>query len=102
MWVLGSVAFLIPAACITIQVLQGPRVAVRPVSGGVGASTAIAERNRRRRAGPDASWALLSIPLIGAVGWSRSCTPRSGRVDRRPTEADARDDACHEVHKGRR
>jgi cytochrome c oxidase assembly factor CtaG len=31
MWVLGSVAFLIPAACITIQVLQGPRVAVRPV-----------------------------------------------------------------------
>ncbi len=38
MWVLGSVAFLIPAACITIQVLQGPRVAVRPVSGAVGAS----------------------------------------------------------------
>src|SRR5215471_19100819 len=31
MWVLGSVAFLIPAACVTIQVLQGPRVAVRPV-----------------------------------------------------------------------
>src|SRR5262252_7198611 len=40
MWVLGSVAFLIPAGCITIQVLQGPRVAVRPVSGGVSASTA--------------------------------------------------------------
>src|SRR5215471_8129658 len=39
MWVLGSVAFLIPAAYITIQVLQGPRVAVRPVSGGVSAST---------------------------------------------------------------
>ena len=39
MWVLGSVAFLIPAACITIQVLQGPRVAVRPVSGGPGTST---------------------------------------------------------------
>ncbi len=85
MWVLGSV-----------------RVAVRPVSGGVGASTATAERNRRRRAGPEASWALLSIPLIGAAGWSRLCTLRSGRVDRRPTDADARDDACHEVHKGRR
>src|SRR4029450_9010340 len=40
MWVLGSVAFLIPAACVTIQVLQGPRVAVRPVSGAVGAATA--------------------------------------------------------------
>ena len=92
MWVLGSVAFLIPAACITIQVLQGPRVAVRPVSGAVGASTATAERNRRRRAGPEASWALLSIPLIGAAGWSRLCTLRSGRVDRRPTDADARDD----------
>jgi len=92
MWVLGSVAFLIPAACITIQVLQGPRVAVRPVSGAVGASTATAERNRRRRAGPEASWALLSIPLIGAAGWSRLCTLRSGRVDRRPTVADARDD----------
>ena len=39
MWVLGSVAFLIPAAYITIQVLQGPRVAVRPVSGGPGTST---------------------------------------------------------------
>jgi len=39
MWVLGSVAFLIPAACITIQVLQGPRVAVRPVSGRPGTST---------------------------------------------------------------
>jgi len=39
MWVLGSVAFLIPAACVTIQVLQGPRVAVRPVSGGPGTST---------------------------------------------------------------
>jgi len=39
MWVLGSVAFLLPAACITIQVLQGPRVAVRPVSGGPGIST---------------------------------------------------------------
>jgi cytochrome c oxidase assembly factor CtaG len=39
MWVLGSVAFLIPAACITIQVLQGPRVAVWPVSGGPGTST---------------------------------------------------------------
>src|SRR5882724_408983 len=92
MWVLGSVAFLIPAACITIQVLQGPRVAVRPVSGAVGASTATAERNRRRRAGPEASWALLSIPLIGAAGWSRLCTLRNGRVDRRPTDADARDD----------
>src|SRR2546421_9285493 len=39
MWVLGSVAFLIPAGCVTIQVLQGPRVAVRPVSGGPGTST---------------------------------------------------------------
>jgi cytochrome c oxidase assembly factor CtaG len=48
MWVLGSVAFLIPAGCITLQVLQGPRMAVRPVSGGVGASTATAERQRRR------------------------------------------------------
>jgi cytochrome c oxidase assembly factor CtaG len=48
MWVLGSVAFLIPAGCITIQVLQGPRVAVRPVSGGVGTSTATAARQRRR------------------------------------------------------
>jgi cytochrome c oxidase assembly factor CtaG len=48
MWVLGSVAFLIPAGCITIEVLQGPRVAVRPVAGGVGASNATAERQRRR------------------------------------------------------
>jgi Cytochrome c oxidase caa3 assembly factor (Caa3_CtaG) len=48
MWVLGSVAFLIPAGCITIQVLQGPRVAVRPVAGGVGASHATAARQRRR------------------------------------------------------
>ena len=30
MWVLGSVAFLIPAGCSTIQVLQGPRVAEWP------------------------------------------------------------------------
>jgi hypothetical protein len=48
MWVLGSVAFLIPAGCITIQVLQTPCGAVRPLSGGVGASTATAERQRRR------------------------------------------------------
>src|SRR5207237_987760 len=52
MWVLGSVAFLIPAAYITIQVLQGPRVAVRPVSGGGGASTATAERHWGRRSAP--------------------------------------------------
>src|SRR6266571_70278 len=67
MWVLGSVAFLIPAGCITIQVLQAPRAAVRPVSGGPGTSTAAAERQRRRRADRGASWDLLSIPLIGAV-----------------------------------
>jgi cytochrome c oxidase assembly factor CtaG len=67
MWVLGSVAFLIPAGCVTIQMLQTPCGAVRPVSGGSGTSTATAARQRRRPVGPGASWDLRSIPLIGAV-----------------------------------
>jgi len=71
MWVLGSVAFLIPAACVTIQVLQGPRVAVRPVSGAVGASTA-SVRGQVSAAAPRpcvlASWHSLSLlPIITAL-----------------------------------
>jgi hypothetical protein len=71
MWVLGSVAFLIPAGCITIQVLQGPRVAVRPVSGGVSASTASMRRQVSAAALRPfvlASWRSLSLlPIISAL-----------------------------------
>jgi cytochrome c oxidase assembly factor CtaG len=67
MWVLGSIAFLIPAGCVTIQVLQGPRVAVRPVSGAVGASTA-SVRGQVSAASPRpfvlAYWRSLPLPPI--------------------------------------
>src|SRR4029450_5020423 len=52
MWVLGSVAFLVPAACITLQVLQTPCGAMRPVSGGVGASTGIVKLMKSRSQTP--------------------------------------------------
>ena len=76
MWVLGSVAFLIPAACVTIQVLQGPRVAVRPVSRAVGASTT-SGRGQVSAAAPRpcvrASW--HSVPLL-AISTARCAVPQ--------------------------
>jgi len=68
MWVLGSVAFLNPRRLHHHPGAAGAACAVRPGLWSSWRSTATAERNRRRRAGPEASWALLSIPLIGAAG----------------------------------
>jgi hypothetical protein len=90
MWVLGSVAFLIPAACVTIQVLQGPRVAVRPVSGAVGAATARV-RGQVSAATPwpcvRASWhsvSLLSIlnALCAVHQWVKRRAVRRGKATR--------------------
>ena len=88
MWVLGSVAFLIPAGCVTIQMLQGPRVAVRPVSGAVGASTA-SMRRQVSAAAPRpfvlAYWRSLSLlPIITALcamhQWVKRRAARRGKA----------------------
>jgi cytochrome c oxidase assembly factor CtaG len=90
MWVLGSVAFLIPAACVTIQVLQGPRVAVRPVSGAVGAATARV-RGQVSAATPwpcvRASWHSVSLRPISIARcavhqWVKRRAVRRGKATR--------------------
>src|SRR5262245_44388531 len=86
----GSVACLTPAACVTIQVLPGPRVAVRPVSGAVGTATA-SVRGQVSAAAPRpcvlASWHSLSLlPISTALGavhqWVKRRAVRRGKAKR--------------------
>jgi cytochrome c oxidase assembly factor CtaG len=59
MWVPGSIVYLLAAAIITFQALQGP-TGVRP-------SDVAKRASRPRRAKLIAKWDLLRVPVIGAV-----------------------------------